>query len=390
VNGASPNTTFVYATSSFPPPPGTPAQLIPIDTSKTPPVAGTAITLPDTPNSIMFDPSGAHAFIGTHSGLAVLDTATNTVTLTTPVPIGKVLAVSNDGNLVLISNAALDPGTGQPIDPFPSEQRLWLLNQSANNITTFIAPGVVAASFDADSFRAYAVGNGDTNNANAGNVVVFSPLLTLIKQNVPGLNKDVTSLASGPFAYEVNSSGLVPIATCNNAQQPAVPTNTTNLQFVSSVKNSNTIVAMEATGLDVETVTVSAGLTPPITPTSCVPNASYSNLFINFGLGPITAHQLLVASNGSHFAVLPVGLNRVVSAVLGAAPTSVFLAGGGTEPLSGGMTLDGTTLWVGVAGTNTVDRINLVSNADELQIPMSFKKIDGSPAPPNIVGLKPK
>jgi hypothetical protein len=45
---------------------------------------------------------------------------------------------------------------------------------------------------------------------------------------------------------------------------------------------------------------------------------------------------------------------------------------------------------VGVAGTNSVDRINMNTNVDEVQIPMSFKKSDGSPAPPNLVVIKPK
>jgi hypothetical protein len=54
------------------------------------------------------------------------------------------------------------------------------------------------------------------------------------------------------------------------------------------------------------------------------------------------------------------------------------------------MTPDGSTLWVGVAGSNTVDRINILDNQDEVQIPMSFKKVDGSPAPPNLIAVQPK
>jgi hypothetical protein len=69
---------------------------------------------------------------------------------------------------------------------------------------------------------------------------------------------------------------------------------------------------------------------------------------------------------------------------------SVTLPAGATEALNGSLTPDGATLWVGVAGTNTVDRINLNTNADEVQIPTSFKKADGSPAPPNLVVIKPK
>ena len=385
VSGTSPNTTSVYATSSFAPPAGTSPTLIPIDISKTPPTAGTAINLPGVPNSIVFDPQGARGFIGSSAGLIVLDTGTNTVSLATPVPIGKVLAVSPDGNRVILSNAAIDPGTNLPIDPFPSEQRVWVFDRAASTITTFVLTGAVAATFDADLFRAYVV-------ASNGNVYVISPLLTPVTVSIGGASTSVTPIASGPFVYIANSAGLEVMATCNNVQQGLTPpTNSSTIQLVGSSKNSNTIMAMDSTGLDVITATPSA-LSPPVTisPANCQGNISYSNQFIDFGLGPITARQLLVGTNGSHIAVLPAGTNRVLAAIPGGGPGSIPLPAGATEPLGGGMTPDGNTLWIGVAGTNTVDKINMLTSADEVQIPMSFKKSDNSAAPPNVVGLRPK
>ncbi len=385
VNGTSPITTFVFAASSFPPPSGTASTLVPIDISKSPPAAGTAINLPGVPNSIVFDRAGAKGFIGSSAGLIVLDTVSKTVSLATPVPIGKVLAVSANGSKVIISNSANDPSTNAPIDPFPSEQRVWVFDQSASTITTFVLPGAVAATFDDDLFRAYVV-------ASNGNIYVLSSVLTTVTTNIGGSNIDATTLASGPFVYVANSSGLEVIATCNNVQQGVTPpTNSSTIQFVGSVKNANQIIAMDSTGLDVVTVTTSA-LTPPvaITPANCPGNVSYSNQFIDFGLGAITAHQLLVGSNGSHVAVFPAGINRVLAAIPGGGPGSIPLPAGATEALSGGMTPDGSTIWAGIAGTNSVDKINLLSSADEVQIPMTFKKSDGSAAPPNLVAIVPK
>ncbi|MBZ5490970.1 MAG: Ig-like domain-containing protein [Acidobacteriia bacterium] len=388
VGGTSPNTTTVYATSTFPNVPGTSITLIPIDASKTPPAVGSPIFLPGFPNSLLFDRTGATGYIGTSNGLASLNTASNVVTLLSPVPIGKVLAVSADGNQVIVSNAAKDPSTGLPIDPFPSEQRVWVFDKAGNTITTFVVPGAVAANFDDDGFRAYIV-------ADNGNVYVFSPFLTLQTFNIGGVNTDVTQLASGPFSYVANSAGLQSIATCNNAPQTTnPPTNSTAIQFVQSVRNTNTLVAVDSPGLDIESVNT-ADLTPPttITPANCPGIVSYSNNFLDFGVGAFTAHQLLVGSAGTHIAVLPAGLNKVLTAVntnnVFSAAT-VPLPAGATEALNGSLTPDGATLWVGVAGTNTVDRINLNSNADEAQIPMTFKKADGSPAPPNLVVIKPK
>jgi hypothetical protein len=359
--------------------------MIPIDTSKTPPTAGTAINLPGVPNSMLFDRAGTTGFIGTSNGLASLNTATNAVTLVSPVPIGKVLAVSADGNQVIISNAGIDPATGNPIDPIPSEQRVWVFDKGANTITTFVQPGTVAANFDDDGFRAYIV-------ASNGNVYVFSPLLTLQTFNIGGASTDVTQLASGPFAFVANSAGLKVIATCNNASQAATPpTNSSTIQFVKSVRNANTIVAVDSSGVDVESVNAS-DLTPPVTITSanCPGNVSYSNTFVDFGVGSFTAHQLLVASNGTHIAVLPAGINKIFTVLNGNNFGIAQLPAGATEPLSGGMTPDGNTIWLGVGGTNSVDRVNLLNNVDEVQIPMTFTKIDGSPAPPNLVVIRPK
>ena len=388
VNGTSPNTTTVYAASAFPPPINTAIPLVPIDISKSPPVAGAAIPLPGTPNSIVFDRTGARAYIGTAVGLAVLDASANTVSLAASVAVGKVLAVSPDGNKAIVSNATDTPDNpGNPIEPNVANQRVWVFDRAANTITTFVSPGAIAASFDDDGLKAYIV-------ANNGNIYVFSPLLTLVTESIGGSNIDAASLPSGPFVYVANSAGLEVLSTCNNVQQPTAnnpPTNSSPVQLLGVVKNKDQIIAVDSTGVNIETVTVTP-LTAPtaISPSNCAPNVSYSNQFVNFGQGAFTARQLLVASNNSHIAVLPAGLNRVLTVLPGTGAGAAFLPAGGTEPLSGGMTPDGNTIWIGVAGTNSVDRINLLNNLDDIQVPMSFKKGDGSPAPPNLVVIKPK
>ena len=65
----------------------------------------------------------------------------------------------------------------------------------------------------------------------------------------------------------------------------------------------------------------------------------------------------------------------------GNTPSVVSLAVGATEPFSGGVTLDGKSLYVGVAGTNTVDRIDVAGLADAKQISVSFV--------PDLVAVRP-
>src|SRR6266852_2671169 len=94
--GPGATATTVYATSSQ----GGTTSLVPIDTSTN--TAGTAISLPATPNSLVFDPTGANAYLGSDSGLIVVNAATNAVTKTVSNAPGHVLAVSPNGQFVLI------------------------------------------------------------------------------------------------------------------------------------------------------------------------------------------------------------------------------------------------------------------------------------------------
>src|SRR5260221_6446967 len=195
LNDSTPNTTSVLAASFFPAPINTAIPLVPIDISKSSPVAGAAIPLPGSPNSIVFDSTGARAYIGTAVGLAVLDAIENTVSLAASVAVGKVLAVSPDGNKAIVSNATDSPDNpGNPIEPNVANQRVWVFDRAANTITTFVSPGAIAASFDDDGLKAYIV-------ANNGNIYVFSPLLTLVTESIGGSNIHHARSPFGPFCF---------------------------------------------------------------------------------------------------------------------------------------------------------------------------------------------
>lgn len=394
VAGPSPTTT-VYATSSFAPPSGASSTLVPIDTSKTPPVAGTAINLPGVPNSLVFAANGTIAWLGTTAGLVSFTPGSTAATVVDANVTGKVLAVSPNGSTVIVSNAAKNP-QGNVIQPVGPSQRLWVFSSANNTTQMFVKPAAVAAAIDNDGFRNYIVTNDGT-----GNIYVFSPSLSLQTINIGGTSSSAAPLPSDGFVYIANSAGLEVIATCNNVQQPTAnnpPTQSSTIQLVQPVANADVIVAVDASGIDVETATVKSifSANPPLpftlSPANCQPNVTYSNQFLDFGIGNFTASQLMVATNGSRVVVLPVGNANVLSAVPGTTPSvaAIPLAGGGTQALSGGMTLDGNTVWVGVAGTNTVDKIDLVGGTDAAQVATSFKKSDGSAAPPDIVAVQPK
>src|SRR5947209_10098919 len=307
VTGTSPGT-IAYATTSFPPPSGSPATMVPIDTGAH--TIGTAINLPAVPNSLVFGGQGTRAWLGTTAGLATLDPAANSVSVVAPDATGKVLAVSPDGNRVIVSNAANDPGFGVPIEPDPTKQRIWVFDLSTRILQTFTKPGAVAAEFDPDGFKAYIA-------ARDGNVYVFSPTITFQNFTLGGSPADVASLASMRFAFFAHSGSLDVVAVCNNSVQSSALA--TAHQFVQPVLTKDQMVAVNSTGLDIDTVTVS----PPAGTSICPSGIAHSNLSVDFGLGAFTARQLVVASNASRAMVLPTGINKVLVPDLSNQPTPV-------------------------------------------------------------------
>jgi trimeric autotransporter adhesin len=365
VNGTSPATT-VYAGTTTVPAAGTTPAIVPIDTSKSPPVAGTAINLPGAPTSMAFSKDGSKLYVDTSSGLVAVDPASNAATLVDADPVGLILAVSPDGTKVLVSNVKFQADT--------ASQRLFIFDSSNSTLQTFILPGAVAAAFDNDGFKAYIA-------ANNGNIYVWSPFLTLRTLTLGGTPNSVTAVAAGPLSFVANGTAVNTFNVCDNSLGAAVPT-TSAPQLLGSVDISNTIVAANQTGLDITSVTL-----PVETLGQCPPPASYANQFQDFGVGTFTARQLLVASNGIRAVVLPVGMNHVLVGVPGGSPAVIPLAGSGTEAVSGNLTQDGNTLWAGVAGTTTVDRINLTTGADEFQIQLNLNKTN---AVPDLIAVKPK
>jgi hypothetical protein len=376
VAGSSPAST-VYAATSFAPSPGTNATAIPIDTGTN--AAGTAITLAGPPNSLVFAASGVRAFLGTSGIVATLDPTTNTETTVATGVIGKVIAVNPAGTIALISNAAIDPATGSPFETVAANQRLFVFNQAANSLQTLVVPGAVSGSFTSDGFRAYIA-------SNSGKIFVYSPFASLLTLGPFGTPTSTAPLASNNFVYATGSLSLTSLAVCSDLSAISPPATSTP-QLVASTNNADQIVAVNSTGIDIATATVTS-------PTSgiCPPGISYTNQFIDFGQGAFTARQVLVASNGSRVVVIPAGINKIFTAVPGTpGATIITLPAGATEALAGGLTNDGNTLWVGVAGTNTVDKIDLTTGTDVVQVPTHFLKADGStPAPPNIFALRPK
>jgi hypothetical protein len=372
VNGPTQPTTVYVGTTTIPAP-GTSPAIVPIDTSKSPPAAGTPIVLPGAPTSMGFSADGTKFYVDTSSGLVSVDPFTNAATLVDADPIGVILAVSPDGTKVIVSNVKFQADV-------PS-QRLFIFDSSNSTLQTFILPGAVAAAFTSDGSKAYIGAFDPTAPASQqARVYVWSPVQTLRTIFGTGTPNSVASIAAGPLVYVSNGSTVNVLNVCDNSFNTNMATNTAP-QLVAAPKNSNTIVALDQSGVNIETANLSndtIGLCP--TP------VSYTNEFQAFN-ALINARKLLVANNGANIAVLSAGFNQIFVAIPGAGPFAIPLSGNGTEPVSGDLTLDGTNLWTGVAGTNTVHQVCLPCGTDIFQIQLNLNNTN---AVPDLIAVRPK
>ena len=163
---------------------------------------GTVITLPRTPNSMMFNHQ-SRIYMGSDQGLMYYDvggTGSN-VTLVSPVSTpcnvalcGKVLTISNDGKLVVVA------------DTVSATPQAYIFNASSNSggAIDLVLPAVAtAATFSPDQSKIFLL----TQN---GEMFVDSTVNALASVSLPSQlasGAGVAFSADGSFAYVAGSSG---------------------------------------------------------------------------------------------------------------------------------------------------------------------------------------
>ena len=179
---------------------------------------GSIVSLPWTPNSMMFNhASSPRLYIGSDVGLMFVDvTAANpAVTLisnsTTPCNValcGKVLAISNDGRQVVIS------------DRFSTPNQVYIFDSgSASPPVDLVIPGdtATAAAFSPDQLKLFIL-------TNTGKMYVYSTVDALTSVPVGTSVTDVKFSADGSFAYVAGapSGSVSAYSTCALPDNPSV------------------------------------------------------------------------------------------------------------------------------------------------------------------------
>ena len=326
---------------------------------------------PTSPNSLLFDPAGDKAFMGSDFGALLINpssfgsnsspyTGLGTVT-------GRVLASSNNGGVAVFSDTIHTPNQVYIVNSASTAS----LSASALNISQ-----AVAAAFSPDGLKAFIFGNGGSS------LFVYSSLQALqgpIALTGPANANTVAFSPNGAFAFvaEAAANGSPANATafntCNNqvATSPSpnpvlatlpLPFDPLFLKVLPGVhlegrdSYGNTfpdgrhVLVLDATGFDILTSTIS----PPVPGTVCPQLLTFiSNdplrmaQRIELGQGTIQPLNFFASADGSQLYVVVAGNASILvyNFSAGSVTSGIELAGNAT-PLGADMSADAGTIVV--------------------------------------------
>ena len=349
VNVSGGTTTTVYAAST------NSLTLIPISTSNN--TAGTAITLPYLPNSIVSDSAGTNVYLGSGSGIMTVDVLTAAVTVSTAA-VGTILAISPDGHYLLIADN--------------SAPAVFLYSTAnSSNLQTHALPAS-AAAFTSDSnsvsfLSGQQIYYDTTTPSSTFNTLAFVP--TTVDVSAQGGMTYVTGSALGAINVR---------RTCDQSDWQTL--SATHPTLVAHLPNGTGAVVADSPAIDVVTTgAIGAG---------CPPTPQNSVNSYNLGFGNFTAVQMFVSTNNGSAWIISNLPSVIAFDLTTLTPLSIPLTSG-PQPLSGGITIDGSTVYVG-ASDNNVHSLDVASRTDKAQIAVGLKNGSGNAVPPNLVLVLPK
>ena len=371
------------------------------DISSSSNVAGNPISFPTPPNSLMFDSAGDKAYSGSQYGAALVTTASLTSSTSSPfsslpaagtpngLVIGKVIAVSPNGDLAIFSDTVSTPNQVYVVDTFGSATTTAL---NINSATT--------AAFSPDNSKAFILGNG-------GNTLyVYSPLQSLQTYPLSAPANAIAFSSSGAFAFIAGGSTAANVSvlnTCDNSSAVAAAPATGNFSITglpatplflkmvpagSSPMGNGLIPALLPQGLDVFVGIDSSGIDVFATTSTQVPtpinslcpqqqiaNASialtspFAPTYINLQKGTFHPINFFVSPDGNQIYIVTSDQGVLVYNFSTGTTNAIPLFGNGNPaPVAADMTVDGTLLYV--AGTDGVlHELNTQTGLDVMEIP---------------------
>jgi len=368
---------------------------------------GSANGLPTPPNSLIFDPAGDRAFMGSEFGALYISPASlaggggNPFTsLSAPgttlgVVIGKVLAVSSNGNMAVFSDRVSTPN------------QVYVVSTTPTSTTALNINSATAASFSPDGLKAFILGDG-------GNTLYVYSTLQYLQPPIP-LGTPASSIvfnSTGSFAL---LSGGVPAAspagslavynTCDNsavtlnpASQP-LPGPPIFLKMVpaGNVPMGNLFggiliptlepagldffFGLDNTGIDIIATNSSQGSFTTLCPQQIAlahtptPQNTFSPVHININQGTFHPVNFFISPDSTRAYIVTTDQGILVYDFNTQSVSSIQLVNNAT-PVAADMTVDGALIYV--AGSDgLLHQLNTVLGVDLYQT--SFLPLPNSP-----------
>ena len=315
-------------------------KLIPVDITTS--TAGTALTLPYQPNSLVYSKASGVAYLGSTTALMSYTYSTNSVAQLSLLP-GVILTLSNDGGRIVIYDDATKTVTVYNLT-------------SGSIVDKFSTPGAtptnVHASVSPDDQTTYVTV--------ANQLYISSTTASLRTLTLNSLVNDVAFLWQGSFAYLAGGqNGAVTARTnCDASERDVIAVNGTPDRIVAS-GDGNTIYAVSGPSMYTITATTTGA--------GCPPALTDSVSSVDLGLGNITPTQMFSNPAGSKVYMISSAGQVVVFNSSTNTGSAVSLNGSATATTAG-LTMDGANLWVGGGADKAVHRMDTSTNTDAQQI----------------------
>jgi len=412
----------------------------PTTTAGTNPIGSNILTLPRTPNSLMFNHvSTQRLYIGSDQGLMYVDVTGTSLTVSavsntsTPCNValcGQLLAISNDGKLVVVSDTVSTPSqvyiynsgnsSSSPVDLIlsvpgekataaafsPDQLKLFILTDAGNmyiystvdaSALVQLAAPATDVQFSADGSFAYVAG------APASSVSAYS---TCALPGIPSVNLGSVAASSTPL--KIFPSPAIPAPFEQNGPPP--------YQQDSFFWTTQNIIALEPPNVEFLTAEFAQNPIPyqnPLqltcNPPLILPNGFTKGASFNLGQGNFTPLYSQLVANGAELLLVAKKIPAVLLfSVADGNTTSVPLANN-ADPLWASASSDGSQVFVAACdqydqdgvtcAVGSIHIVNTVTQGDYQQVPYvnnsnrNMCNNQGNPVPqclPNLVAIKPQ
>lgn len=372
--------------------PGTASSLLYLSSTQSPsfsvidftnPAAGTATRLPFVPNSMVLSQNGTTLYFGSSTELMTVSTATNTLTnenLNVP---GKVLAVSPDNTLVLIS----DPVRGV----------FYLLSTAKSGaFQTFGGTGN-HAEWSRDGTTVYIAGGNAMyiyntvtgfHTFDASGVLADDVAITIPAQAGFFAGASTTARGSCPQL----ATAITPVDYYPPAASVPQPTDriaaTNDGKHIVGVSTGNTFTDIDVT-IPGGACPATTGITIPATPFPTTLTGVNATMFNSVVPSPDSSLAAVTYTAASAATGAPLPIYHVPSTGPGLLQ-NVALADGATAPVSAIFSPDGTAIFVGTSGDDTVHVISVPGLTDTLQIKTNLVDQQNNPVPADLIAVRPR